>query len=192
MKIFHQITVAASVLMFAGMSATKAIASDFTFTQKGWGNFSADTTLLGSFSGTPAANGQIDLNDLSAFNANLAGNSWNLQDVSEFNYNPFDNLLTFSAVTSETATDSNPFITITSTVSEKITVNSFPQQPSRFSVNVSIFNTNIGTVFSSESFENPQVTQISDPVQQVPESSNTGASLVAIGIGGWLVNKKKK
>lgn len=201
MRLTHQLMVSVSLIIFACMTSTKAMASNFTFTQKGWSNADANTTFSGSFSVTPQANGEINLNDLTAFNADFGTSSnirrsWDLEDISGFTYNPLNNLLTFTAVNSESTVSANDFVTVTETLNYNIGVNSNPQQPSRYSLDLFVsvspgFGNNIGTIFSSETFESPQVTQISSHLKQIPESSTISAPLVAIGMGAWLLNKKK-
>jgi hypothetical protein len=196
MKFTHQLIFSASLVIFTVMSATKAMASNFTFTQGGWNSGDANTNLSGSFSVTPQADGEINLNDLTAFNADFSERNWNLQDVSQFNYNPLNNLLTFSAENSETTVSGDDFVTVRNTLTYNIGVNSNPQQPSRYSIDLFIsvspgFGNNIGTIFSSETFEAPQVTQISSHVEQIPESSTISTSLAAIIMGAWLTKKKK-
>ncbi|MGB7378167.1 MAG: hypothetical protein WA959_16595 [Rivularia sp. (in: cyanobacteria)] len=201
MKFTHQLMFTASFVIFTTISATKAMASNFTFIQEGWSNVDANTTLSGSFSVTPQANGELDLNNLTAFNAEFGTSSntrrtWNLEDLSRFTYNTLNDSLTFSADNSETTVSEDDFFTVTETLDYNIGVNSNPQEPSRYSLGLFIsispgFGNNIGTIFSSETFELPQVTQISSHVEQIPESSTISTSLAAAIMSAWLIKKKK-
>lgn len=205
MKLVHKGMVAASVVMLVGTGAMRANAADFTFTQVGWQDRSSSITeniLFGSFSGTPGANGEIGLSDLTNFRADFSlpfvssgDANWGLSNLSSFSFNPRSGLLNLNANKIITVVNSfpppQPF-TVTTVTNYGIQVNSNSPVPGNYSVNLSFF-VSIGgggsaTIFSFRTLERPRIFPPS--ITRTPESSNTIGLLATMGVCTWLVTKK--
>lgn len=91
------------VCLTAGQAAAAAVT--YNFSQGGWSDGAGDTaTLTGSFTGTPEANGDVVLANLSSFQASLHETgtkgtntfNFNLGTATDFTYDPGIGLLDFA------------------------------------------------------------------------------------------------
>lgn len=100
----NSLSVTMAIALLAGWHAAAASVT-YNFSQGGWSDAAGDTaTLTGSFTGMPEANGNVQLGDLSNFQASLhetgpkGTNTFNfsLATTTDFLYDPGISLLNFA------------------------------------------------------------------------------------------------